>query len=266
MNRPDPFEGQLWLVTGATSGIGAAIAERLARNGARLALAGRNQEAVEARAAELSLRSGAVARGFAVDLGRPGQARELATRVRSALGDPSGLVNAAGCSSFGPFLETPQDAIHGQVNVNLRSVMDLTHALVPDMRQRSFGHLLQVASVAGFQAVPQQSVYAATKAWLVSHGRALRHELRDSGVHCTTLCPGLTRTAFFEDASPAFLGKRVFRLGRWMEAHEVADHGLMAVLADRAIAIPGWSNRVAAGIQSLLPRAFVNQATAWVMR
>lgn len=254
-----------WLVTGASRGIGAAIARRLAVRNCGLILHGRDARALEDLAGTCLNDGARSVRCRIADLSKPGEAAKLARDLLDADESIDGLVNNAGFAVAKDVIEsTPDDLLH-QIEVDMKAPLALTAGLLPAMIARRRGFILNVSSVAGVQAVPSQAVYAATKGFLLNFTIAVRHEVRGSGVHVTALCPGLTRTSFFDSAG-IDLEKRFARIGRWHQAGDVATLGVDAVLRDSAMAVPGFDNRMSIVLQRFIPRRLVNGITQWIMQ
>src|SRR5262245_61331232 len=182
------------LVTGASSGLGTAFARRLAADGTRrLVLVGRDAARLQALAAELA-GSGCAAEPVVCDLADAAQCTTLADQVRAS--PPDLLVNNAGFGHYGDFERLSIAALLASIDVNVRALVELSHAYVRAVRPRGRGSLLQVASTAGFFPVPYEAVYAATKAFVVSFSEALGEELRGTGIGVRCICPGLIDTQF----------------------------------------------------------------------
>ncbi len=254
---------ELWLVTGASSGIGTQLAKTLARPGRVLALSGRDANALDVvRGACLDL-GAEDARIFPEDLSAPDGPERLARTVQQALGDPVGLINDAGISTSEPVIRVSLADIRDQLAVNMGAPLVLTRLLAPAMSAKRRGFILNVASLAGFQALPRQAVYAATKGFLVHWTTALRRELLPRGVHVTALCPGLTRTPFFA-RSQLRADNRWARLpGTWSDPADVARAGIDGVMRNKMLVTPGLMNRVGAALARQLPRSFVRRLVAW---
>src|SRR5437588_3456954 len=221
----------LALVTGASGGIGAALARELARHGHDLVLAARGVAAMEALAAELSA-EGANVTVIAADLAQPGAAASLAGEIaRRGLGIEI-LVNNAGLGAAGRFDKVDPVRINEMLQVNIVALSELTRLVLPGMIARRRGRVMLVASVAGFQPGPHMAAYFASKAYVLSLGEALAYELRGTGVTVTTLCPGATATNFFAVAGA---GQSVMarRLRRMMSSAEVARLGYRGIAAGR---------------------------------
>ncbi len=240
------LDGHTALVTGASSGIGADIARVLARRGASLVLVARREGPLHRLAEELRQACGAEVKVRPADLADAGE--------RTALGGEMAgidiLVNNAGLGVYGPFAEAPWEQTQRMLDVNILALTHLTHLALPGMRQAKWGRIMQVASTAGFQPTPSYAAYGATKAHIVSFGIALNHELRGSGVTCTTLCPGATQTEFFEVA-----GQRMNQMQRAsvMPSGKVAEIGVNAMLRRLPVAVAGRANTVSAVGGRLLP-------------
>ena len=237
------YTGRTILITGASSGIGRAMAERLAPMGARLILVARREAELNALAS--SLRSETAV--FAHDLEPPGAARDLAGLVRERGFGVDVLVGNAGFGYAGPFLDHADDAV-GMVDLNVRALTELTGAFLPAMVERGRGGVLNVASLAGFSTTPNFAVYGATKAYVLRFTEALHDELRGSGVHATALCPGPVATNF---GGRSGLKDSYFDLGVPVEA--VAHAGLAGLAKNKARVVPGLLTKIGAFSTRLVP-------------
>src|SRR5438067_6931929 len=241
----------LALVTGASGGIGAALARELARHGHDLVLAARGVAAMEALAGELR-EGGAAATVVAADLAKPGAAASLADEIaRRGLAIDT-LVNNAGLGAAGRFDRCDPARIGDILQVNVVALTELTRLLLPAMIGRGHGRVMLVASVAGFQPGPHMAAYFASKAYVLNLGEALAYELRGSGVSVTVLCPGATATNFFTVAG-ADHTVIAHRLRRMMPAEGVARLGYRALAAGRPVIVTGFSNRLLAVLGRFAP-------------
>jgi short-subunit dehydrogenase len=234
----------LALVTGASGGIGAALARELARHGHDLVLAARGVAPMETLAAELR-EFGAAATIIAADLARPGAAATLAHDIAARGFAIDVLVNNAGLGAAGRF-DRSDPVRNGEImQVNIVALTELTRLLLPGMIGRGYGRIMLVASVAGFQPGPHMAAYFASKAYVLSLGEALAYELRGTGVSVTTLCPGATATRFFTVAGGenSLMARHMRRM---MRAEDVARLGYRGLAAGRTVVITGLMNRLVA--------------------
>ena len=254
------FNGQRALVTGASSGIGEVFARQLAERGANLVLAARSQDKLDALAQELQERFGTSVEVRACDLSEPGAGAALAARLAERDVRIDVLINAAGFGLFGQLHEADPARTSQQVRLNVDALTELTCALLPQMRARNRGAIVNVASTAAFQPVPYMAVYGATKAYVLSFTEALWAETRGTGVLVTALCPGATDTPFFDTASEhASIGHR-------MSPEHVVAAALSALERHRCSVTPGLRNRLLAGAPRLTPRQTVVRISARTMR
>jgi short-subunit dehydrogenase len=197
MTKLTTCRGIAALVTGASSGIGRALALRLAREGARVALVARSRDRLEALASEIRAASGD-ALVLPCDVADRGQAEAACGRALAELGGVDLLVNNAGYGRHRRFLDWEVDDIERMMRVNYLGSVHFTKALLPGMVERGRGWLVFVASVAGRIASPDESAYAASKFAMLGLAQALSLEVEDAGVHVLSVCPGVIRTPFFD--------------------------------------------------------------------
>lgn len=254
----------LALVTGASSGIGAAIARELARTGHDLVLTGRNAVALEAVAGESGV-LGATATVITHDLSPPGSAATLADRLAARGLVIEVLINNAGLGATGHFDRQDPARIGDILQVNIVALTELTRLLLPAMIARGRGRVMLVASTASFLPGPRMALYFASKAFVRSLGEAIAHELRGTGVTLTVLCPGATDTAFFAvaGAENSIMGRR-FR--RMMSPDTVARIGCDALAAGRPLVVTGLANRLLAVFARHAPHRLTLPITERLMR
>jgi len=249
------------LVTGASSGIGAALARELARHGHDLVLSARRLAPMEALADELHGR-GAAATAIARDLSVPGGAAALVAELEARGIAVDMLVNNAGLGAFGRFDRSDPQRIGQMLNVNIGALTELTHALLPGMLARRRGQIVLVASTVSFLPVPGMAVYAATKAYVRSFGEALAEELKDTGITINVLCPGTTATEFFTVAGdmPGWLQQ--FRM---MSAEAVARIAYGGLQRRQRVTVAGVVNRILARAVTHVPHFLTLPAVARIM-
>jgi short-subunit dehydrogenase len=253
---------QVALVTGASSGIGEALARRIARDGRHLALSARRIERLEALARELEGAHGVRAVPIANDLARAdGPAALVEELARRGL-EVDWLVNNAGFGTAGRFDRLPVERELEEIRLNVRAPVELAGRLLPGMVARGRGVVMNVSSIAGFGPTPFTATYGATKAFLLSFSEALAVELSGTGVHVVCVCPGFTRTEFQEkakiDASfvPSF---------GWMSAEAVADQAVRAA-RQSGVLVNGTMNSLTTVLMRLAPRSLVARVAAAGMR
>jgi hypothetical protein len=246
------FAGKWALITGASSGLGLEFADLLAAQKVNLVLAARRQEPMEKLASDLRQKYGVDVLVEAIDLGAPGAAGRLKGSLDARSVTIDILVNNAGYGLHGDFQEMPIERTLDMIQLNITALTELTHLFGRDMAARRSGHILLVASLLAFQAVPSYAAYAATKAYVLALGEALHDELRPHGVVVTSLCPGHTATGF--DAAASATASPLLRL-LTMNPRPVAASGIRALLQGKATVIAGLPNKMAAFSNRLTPRA-----------
>ena len=249
------------VVTGASSGIGKALAFEFAANRFNVVLIGRHQEAL-AHVARECTRSGSVeAEIVATDLSKVELLGALSTKLANDNRHYEVLVNNAGFGIHGDFASTDVEANVALVNVQLTAALKLTRALLPGMISRRSGRILNVASVYSFAPVPFQSVYAACKAFLLSFSSALQDELKGTGVTVTVFCPGTTQTEF---RSRAGIGQK--RENSGMPAEEAARVAYAQTMRGKHVVVPGLANRIFVYVTQLLPDTVVPSLVRFINR
>ena len=259
------LKGRTALVTGASSGIGEAIARRLAQEGANVVLVARSEAKLRALADALSGEHGIRAAVVVADLIQPGSA-EAVRRDADAQGiTVDVLVNNAGFGTYGPFEDIEPGREQDEVAVNVAALVALTHAFLPPMLLRGEGAILNVASTSAFQPGPYMAVYAASKAFVLSFSEALWAECRGRGVHVVALCPGAVETPFF-----AALGddraRQTPALSRMARVEDVAEGAIRALRGSRPTRIVGGRNWLMAQSVRFVPRGIVARMGAGMLR
>jgi uncharacterized protein len=236
-----PRLGGTALVTGATSGIGAAFARRLAADGYDLVLVARNDQRLAEVAADLTVKHGVKTETMPVDLSTDDGCAEVENRLRD--GEPIDLlVNNAGRTLNRSFVRSSADDEARLLRLNVHAVMRLTLAALPGMVERRHGAVVNVSSIAGFGAVMPGSTYGASKAWVTHFSESIGQSVRPYGVRVMALCPGYTRTEFHQRArinmskTPKWL---------WLDADSVVRDALRDLARGRLVSVPDWKYKVA---------------------
>jgi len=240
--------GKWAIITGASSGIGRALAREFAAGGFNVLLIGRNSDALQAAADECRLKHRVESDVVPTDLSSADSVDSLITAVLSKHRIYEVLVNNAGFAVHGEFAATDIDENIRLLNVQLAAALKLTRAVAPLMISQGSGKILNVASVYSFAPVPFQSVYSACKAFLLSFSISLRSELKGTGVSVTAFCPGITQTEFRARA-----GIPEKRQDAGMTAAEAARIAYLGTLRGRAVIVPGFLNRMFVLAAQLLP-------------
>jgi len=251
-------EPQTVLVTGASSGIGEALAHCFAADGHRLVLVARSVDKLEAIAAGLHEAHGVKVTVLPADLSLPDAARALAGALKRRRIAIDVLVNNAGVLDQGAFTAIPAARHQALIDLNVSGLTSMVAQFLPDMVKRGRGRILNVASIAAFQPVPSLATYAASKAYVLSLTESLAEELQGSGVSVTALCPGITATGMLAGAAQA--NPQLSRLPKFLigEVNEVAAQGYRACMEGEVIKVPGVVNLAATIASAATPK--------WMMR
>jgi uncharacterized protein len=250
---PEPSESATALVTGASAGIGEAIARQLASRGHGVTLVARREERLRALAGELSERHGVRAEVIAADLGDAAARERLAAQIEGLGLEVEILVNNAGFGGAGSVADSERERLLAMLRVNCEALLDLQARYLPAMVARGRGAVINIASTAAFQPIPGTATYAATKAFVLSLSEAVHEELKGSGVTLTVVCPGPVRTEFtraagIEHAEDQLPG--VF----WMASEAVAKAAIDAAENGKRSIVPGLVNRAGALTGQHTPR------------
>lgn len=246
------------VVTGASSGIGEAMARQLGRAGVPTVVVARRADRLEALAAEFASIEVLVA-DLTTDEGVAAVEALIASRGVDL------VVNNAGFGTSGPFHTLDPDRLDREIALNVRALTRLSHAALRAMVPARRGHLLNVSSVASFQPAPSLAVYAATKAYVTSLTESLHEEVRGTGVRVTALCPGLTRTEFISVSNPS--GRTTtYPEFMWLDADTVAAAAFDDLRRGKALSVPGAIYRMLVSISSVTPRAVARRLSRRVRR
>jgi short-subunit dehydrogenase len=251
------------LVTGASAGIGRAVASGLAARGDDLVLVARDTARLDALAKELDGRYGTTAEIITADLSSGPGIASVEARLVDATRPVDLLVNNAGFGTVGKFHELPVAAEVTEIGLNVVAVTRLMHAALGGMVARGHGGVINVASIAGYQPNPGTATYGATKAFVSSITQAVHEELKGTGVQCMVLCPGFTRTEFQDRAGVDSSGVPDIL---WQDAATVVDHALAAYAKGRAVCLPGALNQATAGFSAVMPAGVTRKVAGAIMR
>jgi short-subunit dehydrogenase len=270
MSLPEPHPAGVALVTGASAGIGAAIARQLAQRGHGLVLVARRRERLQALAGQLGEEFGVRAEVIACDLAKPAARQRLVARIERLGLEVDILVNNAGFATGGPFFQSDPERELQQVRVLVEAVVALSSAFTRPMVERGGGAILNVASTAGMQPLPYSAGYSAAKAYVLTFSEALHHELGHRGVTVTALAPGPVSTEFWEIAGWEVGGGQSFEKAvprpAWVTAEQAAKAGVDGLAAGRRVVVPGLPIRTAMLATRYLPHALKLPTVEWMMR
>ncbi|MBO9665344.1 MAG: SDR family oxidoreductase [Bdellovibrio sp.] len=243
------------LITGSSSGIGYELAKVFAEYGHHLILVARSESVLNELALELHREYKVEVKVIPADLSQEKEVYRIFDICRENEWHVESLVNNAGVGDNEGFANSDWRKQKQMMAVNMDALVHLTHMFLPDIMQISRGGVLNVASTAAFQAGPFMAVYYATKAFVLSFSEALNEELRGTGVHVTTLCPGPTASGFQKTAGLEHA--KLFQMMRVPSSREVARYGYKSFRLGRSVAIHGWLNRLGVQLLRISPRALI---------
>lgn len=254
------------LVTGASDGIGADFARSLARRGYQLILVARREDKLQEIAVELTANFGTRCTVLPSDLSVPGAAVIVFDTVKNLGLEVDFLVNNAGLLFNGPFIDLPRKGQENLLMVNMVALTSLSHLFAKEMANHGTGHILNVASLAAWMPIPNENVYAASKAYVLSFTLALAEELKAArtGVVATALCPGYTATKMLNNPDQG--GVLKLPAGIVLPSDLVAEQGIAGCLAGKNKVMPGFSNRISATLLQLLPKSLVTRLVGNIYR
>jgi len=255
------WQGKWALITGASAGIGVAVARELAAGGTNLVLTARRRDRLVGLAGELSAKHDIRTLICVADLAQPLGPQQIFSFTEEKKIAVDLLVNNAGFGAYGEFYKQRLDRLIEMTQVNVTAVVHLTHLYLPGMIARRSGDILIVASTAAFQAVPYITTYAATKVFDLHFAEGLAEEVRQYGVRVCGLCPGSTATEFFQVA-----GQRNHTRRAPETAEKVAHVGLAALAAGKSAVISGFTNWLGAETVRLVPRRMVAHVAGGMFR
>ena len=251
------YENKTILITGASSGIGECFAEKLDKMGANLILTARSEDKLEEMASKMN--NAVVISG---DLSKKEFPKELHDRVKEKGLEVDLLINNAGFGYSGLYLENSIENYTEMINVNIISLIHLTHLFLKDMSSRKNGGIINISSLASFQPIPYFSIYAASKAFVTSFTLSLYEEYRENGVRIMGVCPGYTKTNFNKRAQM----QSVPVAGYLMSCDEVVDQSLKAFEKGKFLIINGKVNRFARVFTSMIPRTWALKMASSIIK
>jgi len=235
------------VVTGASSGIGAVFARKLAAQGYHLVVVARREGLLNELREELESKHNIRVEVAPADLAEPDQLESLSQRV-AEIPDLEMLVNNAGFGTMGTFTQIDAKRHRDMIQVHVVAAVQLTRTALPGMIERARGAIINVSSIAAWLHLAGNGQYSATKLYLNAFSESLQDELREAGVKVQALCPGFTYTGFHDTEELAGFDRNHIARGLWMQADDVVDYSLAALKRNRVIVIPGWKNRLLARV------------------
>jgi hypothetical protein len=258
-----PITHQTALITGPTSGIGEEIARQMAARGYHLILVSRSAGKLASLCKSLSKNHGVKTQYIQADLSQPEAPETIFQEVNARGLQVDILVNNAGVQVYAPFARADWDALQSQMRINCSALAHLTHLFLPGMLAQNAGRILNIGSTASFAPGPNNAIYGASKAFVLSLSEAIAEELKDSAVTVTCLCPGATDTPFADKAD-----LRETPLFRYMvmRAEKVAAQGIRAMERGKRVHVTGWINKFLVFAIPLVPRRWTTKMAKWFLK
>ncbi|MCI8529598.1 MAG: SDR family oxidoreductase [Lachnospiraceae bacterium] len=251
------------LITGTTSGIGAAFAEKFAREGNNLILVSRNADKLRRQQADLQSRYHVSIEYISCDLAEDGVAELITEKIRQLGLLVDVLINNAGFNEVGYFTDTHLSKELNMIQVHIKVLTSLTKLFLPGMIDRGHGRILNVGSTGAYMPCPCDTVYAATKAYVLSFSNGLYQELKGTGVTVTCLCPGATQTLF---ASKANIDNTLLFKFFVMQPEDVASIGYKSLMKGKRTTTAGLYNKLLVLSSKLLPISIINPIAQWMFK
>jgi short-subunit dehydrogenase len=248
------------LITGASKGIGKAIAFEMALRGYDLLITARSEKLLLDTAGEIESKCNVQVKTFPGDLTETGAAQRLFDWCIAKGIYPAALINNAGYGLWGLFENIPLEEEQNMMQLNMNVMVELCHYFIPLLKKNKPAYILNVSSTTAFQAVPAMSVYAATKAFVITFTRGLQYELKDSGISVSCLIPGTTDTSFMDRAKMEPLRELAKKFE--MQADAVARTAVQGMFKGTLEIIPGFSNKASAVGTKFLPKRIAENIAA----
>ncbi len=263
--RSTELKGRVALVTGASAGIGAEFARFLAERGASVALVARRLDRLQAAAEELRTKYGAPTHAISADLSEPEAVPDVLRECRAALGAVDILVNNAGYGPTESFSEAPWEEHQRFIQLMMTSYVEFAHSVIPEMRKRGWGRVVNVSSVASFTPEQRGSLYGPAKQFVTGFSVALAKEMEGTGVHVCASCPGFTHSEFHD-----VMGNRAHmnKLPKWLwsTVHKVVHDSWVAVDKGQQVAVIGGVNKFMVLLCRALPESAVHAVSPKALR
>jgi short-subunit dehydrogenase len=246
------YKNKTAVVTGASSGLGVDYAKELAARGCNLVLVARRKEALDVLAKQIIKAHGVKVQTIGLDLSTPTSAKKLMAELKKLKLEPQILINNAGFGTSGRFTKDNADKVQDEIQLNVGTLVELTHAALPAMIAAKSGAIVNIASTAAYQPVPGMAVYAATKAFVLSFTSAVWGETKDTGVRVLAVSPGATATSFFDVAG----AKPSTALAPISDVINATFKALDAAKSSPSV-IVGGRNRILATASKIMPSKLV---------
>jgi short-subunit dehydrogenase len=250
------------LITGASSGIGEAFAERLAKEKHDLILVARSEDKLRTLCDEFSKKYQVDCRYVAIDLMSPNADLTLFEQTEGKGLEVDWLINNAGFGSSGDFAKLELERELEIIDLNVSALVALTHRYLQKMRERKGGTIVNVSSAAGFQPIPFMATYAATKAFVTSFSEAIAEENRPYGIHVLALCPGSTKTNFFAASNI----DRPIQVKGQQTVEEVVETAMKAIAQHKTRVVSGWVNYIGSLAGTFVPSSISTRVMAKALR
>ncbi len=240
------------LITGASAGIGATFARHLAARGYQLLLVARRGDRLQELAAQLTERHDVRCEVLTADLTDPAAPTAIVNHADQQGLDIDVLINNAGLSGKTAFADTPWDALAGEIQLMVTAPTELIHLVVPGMKKRNWGRIVNLSSVAAFAPPAASLLYTGIKSFVLNTSQALDMELEPHGIHVTALCPGFTHTEFHDVMGTRDKADHLPRI-LWQQPEAVVAEGWAAVMKGKPVCVPGTINKISAAAMKPLP-------------